>query len=145
MEPQNQPSPNQAPKPQGPEVQPVVQGGESQVEIVQPPAAAETAPDNKEAANQNSGMVLPPVQQSPVIPSVDPVANGTTNDATIIIPDTPDVAEDVDLIETEWVNKAKKIVHDTRDDPRQQKKQVSALKADYMKKRYGKDVKLSDD
>lgn len=144
MEPQTPQTPNQAPQTHGPEVEPVVQSGEVAQEVVASPAVPEIAPDSGEAVNQNGGMVLPQVQQTPITPVTDPVANSTT-DPAIIIPDTPDIADDVDLIETEWVNKAKKIVHETRDDPRQQKRQVSALKADYMKKRYGKDVKLSDD
>jgi len=58
---------------------------------------------------------------------------------------TPAIADDVDVIEKEWIDKAKNIVDKTKDDPHQQNKDVHALKADYMKKRYGKDIKLTDD
>lgn len=57
----------------------------------------------------------------------------------------PLVANDEDLIEKEWVDKAKKIVQETRSDPYTQEKEVSKLQADYIKKRYGKDVKLAND
>lgn len=146
MEPQTPTSPNQAPQPSRPEVEPVVQSGNNSPETLAPqPAVAEVDTSGGEQANQNSGIALPQVQQTPTAPT-PPVANNTTTTLpTVVIPDTPDIAEDVDLIETEWVNKAKKIVDETKDDPRQQKRQVSALKADYMKKRYGKDMKLSDD
>ncbi|MDQ5913977.1 MAG: hypothetical protein QG623_596 [Patescibacteria group bacterium] len=54
----------------------------------------------------------------------------------------PAVAEDKDDIEKEWVNKAKKIVEQTKTDPYLQERAVSRLQADYMKKRFNKDVKL---
>jgi hypothetical protein len=56
---------------------------------------------------------------------------------------TPLTASDEDLIEKEWVDKAKKIVAQTKDDPYAQEKEVSKLQADYLKKRYGKEIKLS--
>ncbi len=56
---------------------------------------------------------------------------------------TPSVAADDDLIEKEWVEKAKQIVYQNREDPYNQNKQISAVKADYMKKRFNKDIKIS--
>ncbi len=53
---------------------------------------------------------------------------------------TPVVADDIDLIEKEWVHKAKAIVEQTKHDPHEQKKQISEFKSDYLKKRYNKDV-----
>lgn len=57
---------------------------------------------------------------------------------------TPLVAEDSDLIEKEWVVKAKQIVAATREDPHLQNKEMSRFKADYLKKRYNKDIKLEE-
>ena len=54
------------------------------------------------------------------------------------------MADDIDIIEKEWVDKAKAIVEKTKADPHQQSTEVNALKADYLKKRYGKDVKVTD-
>lgn len=54
---------------------------------------------------------------------------------------TPAIADDVDVIEKAWVNKAKQIIRDTKDDPRAQEEQFEQLQIDYMKKRYGRDVK----
>ncbi len=56
----------------------------------------------------------------------------------------PEEAADSDLIEKEWVNKAKQIVEHTKDDPYEQQRAMGKFKADYMKKRYNKDVKVSD-
>src|SRR5688572_5767855 len=51
----------------------------------------------------------------------------------------PAVADDHDLIEKEWVVKAKQIVASTREDPHAQSRELSRFKADYLKKRYNKD------
>jgi hypothetical protein len=56
----------------------------------------------------------------------------------------PHIAEESELIEKEWIHKAKQIVEQTRRDPHLQTKQMSVVKADYLKKRYNRDVKLSE-
>jgi hypothetical protein len=56
----------------------------------------------------------------------------------------PAIADDNDLIEKEWVTKAKHIVEQTKHDPYVQNQEVNKMKADYLKKRYNKDLKLSD-
>lgn len=53
------------------------------------------------------------------------------------------MADDADLIEKEWVLKAKAIVAHTRNDPHQQNVEMTNIKADYLKKRYNKDLKTS--
>ncbi len=57
---------------------------------------------------------------------------------------SPLIADDVDVIEKEWVDKAKKIVSSTKEDPHMQERQVSALQADYLFKRYNKKIKLAE-
>lgn len=57
---------------------------------------------------------------------------------------TPAMADDVDLIEKEWVTRAKEIVERTKDDPRLQNQEMNRVKADYLKKRYDKDIKLDE-
>ncbi len=78
---------------------------------------------------------LPVIGQTPAQTS-----QTTTHDDT-----NPSTAADDDLIEKEWVEKAKKVVAETRHDPYAQDQAVSRLQADYLKKRYDKDVKLSTD
>lgn len=56
----------------------------------------------------------------------------------------PAEAEDNDLIEKEWVERAKQIVEHTREDPYEQQRALSQMKADYLKKRYDKDIKISE-
>lgn len=56
----------------------------------------------------------------------------------------PTAASDTDLIEKEWVEKAKQIVDHTRDDPHEQQRALAQMKAEYMKKRYNRDTKSGE-
>ena len=67
-----------------------------------------------------------------------PVLNINNNDASTTTNSI--TAEDSDLIEKEWVEKAKAIVEKTRKDPFRQSLELNQLKADYLQKRYGKNV-----
>jgi hypothetical protein len=64
--------------------------------------------------------------------------DAATDDSLVIA--TPATAADDDLIEKEWVDRAKKIVADTRSDPYQQENAVSELQKDYQKKRDGREL-----
>jgi hypothetical protein len=91
-----------------------------------------------------------PVQTAPALPMPAPPAPAQSGTVPVLNPvpianSNPAVAGDDELIEKEWVDKAKKIVIQTKDDPYQQEKEVSKLQADYLKKRYGKEVKLASD
>ncbi len=75
------------------------------------------------------------------LPTPVPVqSDGDDNDATTVTDDNPTTASDDDLIEKEWVDKAKRIITDTKEDPHLREKQVGQLQADYLKKRYGKEL-----
>lgn len=60
------------------------------------------------------------------------------------IVDSPLIADDADLIEKEWVLKAKAIVAQTAHDPNLQTKEMGKVKAEYLKKRYNKNLKLDE-
>lgn len=90
------------------------------------------------------------VHQPPMLPVPSQVAQPAAQQKPLLNPlgaqdDTPSVASDDEVIEKEWVDKAKKIIIQTKDNPYQQERQVSKLQADYLKKRYGKDVKITSD
>jgi len=55
----------------------------------------------------------------------------------------PLVAEDTDLIEKEWVDRAKKIILETKDDPFTRTNRVNELQKDYLQKRYNKNLGTS--
>lgn len=67
---------------------------------------------------------------------------GSTSTAAMTQLDVPSIAGDLDLIEKEWVRKAKEIVAATQGDPYNQNKRINEMKVDYIKKRYNKDIKL---
>lgn len=87
-----------------------------------------------------------PIKPLPQLPSLPPPITGGLPQVQVPVSDkNPPVANDDDVIEKEWVDKAKQIVLQTKDDPFTQEKEVSKLQADYLKKRYGKELKLSGD
>jgi hypothetical protein len=53
-------------------------------------------------------------------------------------------AQDADLIEKAWVERAKSLVAQTQDDPYKQKKEMSKITADYIKKRFNKTIPMED-
>jgi len=91
----------------------------------------EQAAELRAAADASiTALPLPPLP-------LDPVTMPIVDDATAANPLT---AQDDDVIEKEWVDRAKTILSNTKDDPFERGKQVSSLQRDYLKKRYGKDL-----
>lgn len=78
-------------------------------------------------------------EASDIPPLTDISAPPTGNESMALIP-IPEEAADSDLIEKEWVLKAKQIVEHTAEDPFSQQEELSKIKADYLKKRYNKDL-----
>jgi len=128
----------------------------SKMEQQQAPGSSENkkAPGPEAAANigleQGSSASPPPVsattasiaqavplQTTDASTTSDPAGSGTSG--------MPMIADDTDLIEKEWVDKAKQIVAQTSHDPYLQNKEINKVKADYLKKRYNKDLKLVDE
>lgn len=56
----------------------------------------------------------------------------------------PEVAADIDVIEKEWVGAIEDAVSRTIEDPHAQQEEISRIKADYMKKRYNKNIQRGD-
>ena len=52
----------------------------------------------------------------------------------------PEIASDGNKLEKEWVERTKKVVNETKSDPREEEIQVSELKADYLKKRFNRAI-----
>jgi len=122
-----------------PELPPIQYG--SDVEHAPALAGPELGVDKgTERYEQKSEMsaIMNDVGLTSVLPT--PVINSTNVDNKTTIGDTPLVANDDDLIEKEWVDKAKKIVADTRDDPYRREEAVNKLQVDYIKKRYGREL-----
>lgn len=96
----------------------------SAVELAPPPPAAIPAP-------------MPPVVpidtpgQAPAMTS-QPVQN-------------PVAANDDDTIEKEWVDRAKQVIAQTKDNPYAREKAIGELQRDYLMKRYGRQVGANND
>jgi hypothetical protein len=128
----------QSPPAMAEQATPVADSGEKAPGSAEQPAVTtEKAPVMRPAA-------APPVSTIPLpLPRPIPVAaqpgdvSATTQVSTLL------ANADSDLIEKEWVDKAKQIVERTRDDPYKQSEELTVFKADYMKKRYGKTIKVS--
>lgn len=113
-----------------------------------------TSSQNTSALPAPGQQVAPPSAQ-PAIPAASPSSgsvgsnpiastNASAQLNTKFSTESPQVAEDVDLIEKEWVNKAKEIVAKTKNDPSQQNIQLNKFKADYLKTRFSKEIKPMD-
>lgn len=55
----------------------------------------------------------------------------------------PNIADDVDLIEKDWINKIKDTIHITKGDPYERARQLALLKSEYLQKRYQKTIKIT--
>lgn len=140
-----------APRPSG-EMGPLPSGGEAPrfpgplSPEQAPQVAPETQPERGQAHEQQVAsqggdptFAAPPIAAMPQI-SQPATAQPVAQPAQPAV--NPATAADEDLIEKEWVERAKKIVASTKNDPYLQEQEVSKLQADYLMKRYGKDVKL---
>lgn len=114
-----------------------------------------------EDGQKNPELGVTPIQSTQLSNTSDPVAATTTsqpidplpiNNVSTTVASNKDnnsvqplSADDVDLIEKEWVEKAKQIVNQTKDDPHTQNKELNNFKAGYIKKRYNKEMIISKD
>lgn len=87
------------------------------------------------------GQRVVPVSQSqaPVQATVLPGLADPVRESQIV------PAEDDSALDEEWVNKAREIVQRTHADPYLQSKEISKIKAQYIKVRYNKDIKSSEE
>lgn len=97
--------------------------------------AAEAGARVADAASLAAPIAVPVPQV--VIPQQDDTAQTTSSNS-------PLVAADEDLIEKEWVDKAKEIIQHTKDDPHARTQKVNELQRDYLQKRYGRVVGASE-
>lgn len=122
--------------PQQPERLDGPERGFEELPQLNPERREQTAPQERISEPAASAQPIPISLPTPVTPTQD--------DQSLASDDTPAVAADDDLIEKEWVDKAKKIIADTRDDPYRREREVGRLQADYLKKRYGKELGAAD-
>lgn len=101
---------------------------------------------NPEFIAQGQSSSTPQPSAGSAVTPVEPAQTTTVSSTPATNDDTnPMIADDVDLIEKEWVEKAKKIVAQTKDDPYKQNEEINKVKADYIKKRYNKTIEANED
>ena len=97
--------------------------------VVAPAPIEQTA-----AASDSAGGAAPVSAGSPSLPAASGAAPAVS---------APLIADDVDVIEKEWVDATEQIIERTVGDPHARDEAIEDLQIDYLKKRYGKDVKKS--
>jgi hypothetical protein len=85
-----------------------------------------------------------PEPTAPVAPPASANPMAATPAGPVPTVSTPVSAQDTDRIEHEWILKIRQIQLITRNDPFEQAKQLAALRADYMAKRYNKIIKTGE-
>lgn len=95
------------------------------------------------SAAEAAGITAPQV----VLPQ-PAVAQPLTNPDSQTVPSDDNatlIANDDDIIEKEWVDKAKKIIAETKDDPYRREVEISKLQIEYIRKRYGREIGKVED
>jgi hypothetical protein len=96
-----------------------------------------------EQRSEGTPSMATPVLPLPIMPAAPAPASPSVTSQSASQDGLPLVAADEDLIEKEWVDKAKKIIEVTKDDPYRREQEVGKLQADYLRKRYGKELGAS--
>jgi len=134
--------PENLPVPSGPELPPTnpALGGERIPVLPTPENGVDLGLERAEQTAEASAAAANAVYQGAPVPppAVVPVATTQASD------DNPAVAADEDIIEKEWVDKAKKIILETKDDPYGRSARVNELQKDYLRKRYSKELGTSE-
>lgn len=69
------------------------------------------------------------------ISGVTPYDNRTEEEIAI---DAPEVAKDGDKMEAEWMTRARRAIHETKNDPNKRLVDVALLREEYMRKRFNR-------
>lgn len=92
-------------------------------------------------ATQQGGFALPGPQSDP---SVATAVSTTRSPQPSQLPQASS-DEPSNELDQEWVRKAKSIVERTKDDPFLTSRELNKMKADYLKIRYNKHIKVAED
>jgi hypothetical protein len=108
------------------------------------PAAMETAPQPA-AAPQNAGAPAAPPAQQLTAQDVAAAIAATPMPAAPVNTGPPVTAADIDVVEPEWVAAADQVIAQTAGNPYAEEEAFETLQVDYLKKRYGHEVKKPED
>ena len=99
------------------------------------------SPENKP---QTQSVAVSSQAASDIALPAQAIAPGLANDDSTTPAAIGTEANDSDRIEKEWVDKAKTVIGRTKDDPFEQKIEMSRVKAAYIQKRFNKTIKTDD-
>jgi hypothetical protein len=101
---------------------------------------------------QEGGVVTGvPMQQAQPSPTYQDAATLLNQANSIGVSDTAtpaaseEEADNEDQLDEMWVAKAREIVEQTKDDPYKQTRAISRIKADFLKSRYQKELKVNEE
>jgi hypothetical protein len=104
------------------------------------PEFAQSVERGGERIEQRSDSAIAQQAATPVLPPPLPLPIADEPIAAPAADASPLVAGDEDLIEKEWVDRAKHIIEQTKDDPYRREQEINKLQADYLRKRYGREL-----
>jgi hypothetical protein len=135
-------NPNRGEAPANFELPPRPPSPEDEVKQEQSVEAPAARPET--SGNRPQAPALPAIPDD--IPLADqPVIAAPPQDVTTPAPDDAQtVTQNPDHIEREWIDKVKNVVASTHDDPYLQKDQMSKVKAEYIRKRFNKQIKTDE-
>jgi hypothetical protein len=124
--------------------QPSLEQGAAAYGAYKAPEAAPVVAENAPPQLPSAAPPLPPMAQAP---AALPQATVGMPPATITVPAAGSVPadDDSDALDEEWVSKAKAIVEQTKTDPYVESKELGKAKADYLRIRYNKQIKVAED
>ncbi len=117
----------------------------SEYSLSQPEVAVSMPETSGERMSQAASAVAQATAGPVATPASTVMATPATDTGLGAQTANPVIADDADVIEKEWVEKAKYIVAKTKDNPHEQSAELTSFKHDYIKKRYGRELQLPDD
>ncbi len=110
----------------------------------------QTMPTPESSNNPVLPMTKPDLAEQPTPESAvlydgsqSPSTDSSPQSASLPNVSVPNMADDVDLIEKEWVNKTNEIIQKTKGDPYERARQLNLLKSEYLQRRFQKTIKLT--
>jgi hypothetical protein len=108
-----------------------IHGTEAQLQPIETAPALAAPPMASPQQGMHAQPVVPAVAQPPIV---------ATQATSVQIPD-----DNTTALDEEWINKAKAIVEQTKHDPHMESHELSRVKADYLRIRYNKQIKVVED
>ena len=88
----------------------------------------------------------PAMAQAPIVAAPVQPVSAASDVPTGISPAPAHATDDnTDALDDEWINKAKAIVEQTKHDPHLESQEIGRVKADYLRIRFNKHIKLAED